>query len=84
MVETVSGVPGVSVAVLPFTPYVAETTAFPASLKIKVDALIVVTSRALLNTALRLVPGATPVALLAGVVAVTPNGTGPVASVALC
>jgi hypothetical protein len=76
VVDAASGLLGVSVAIVLFTPYVAATGTPPEVLKINVDAFMVALSMALLNVELTVVEGVTPMAPVAGVVLITFGGAG--------
>jgi hypothetical protein len=75
--EAASALVGVSVAVLPLTLYEAGSSVPPAFFNVNVEELTVPGLRALLKVALTVVPKATPVTPLAGVVELTLSGVGP-------
>lgn len=74
VVDAASGLLGVSVTIVLFTPYVAATGIPPEVLRINVDAFIVALSMALLNVELTAVEGVTPRVPGAGIVLITFGG----------
>jgi hypothetical protein len=76
VVAAASGLLGVSVAVVLFTAYVADTDVPPEFRKINVEAFTVALSMVMLNVALTVVEEFMPVAPVAGVVLVTFGGAG--------
>ena len=79
--EPVSGLLGVSVAVLPLPLTEADTSALLESFNVNVEEVIVAVLRELLNVAVTAVLVLTPVAPLVGVVEVTLRPAGPVLTV---